>query len=243
MLLLVDEMISLHEEDESIKKISLKGKYNQLQDALRFFKPGLASKKLSIKAPTLDEELEYFSKLFNEYDKIIYFYDARFGSNEMLDRLQNWLLPNNMLWPIPIHGSKAEYLFLKSEVLSEIHKGASYNDMMNHIQNVRKKISSWVISPSPAKVIRADKYNAIYKENKKNIFLLMEMLPNRRIKTHQSGNLEGVWKYISEKEDVNQIWAVTKGIDTELPNVKKHIQIDSMSLPVGIPFIQAITMK
>lgn len=243
MLLLVDEMISVNEEDETIKKIYLKGKYGQLQDAIRFIKPGLASKKLSLKTQTIDNELEYFSNLFKEYDKVIYFFDARYGSKEMFDRLQNWFFPNKIFWPIPIQGSKAEYVFFKNEVLSMIHTGATYNDVMNHLYKVRTNISSWTISPSPSKVLQADKYSAIYRESKKNIFLLIEMLPNRRIKTHQSGNLDGLWKFICEKENVNQIWAVSKGINKELPNVIRQIQIDDTSLPVGIPFIQAVTMK
>ncbi|MCR2823696.1 hypothetical protein [Lederbergia panacisoli] len=242
MLLLVDEVLSLNEEDETIKQASLKGKYTHLQDAIRFINPGISPKKLIFKKTTMDEELDYFTNQFKDHDKIIYFYDERFGSSGMLDRLQNWLMPNKVLWPIPIRGSKAEYLFFKNEILNKIHNGANYNDVMNHIQNMKSKISSWVISPSPMKVIRADKYSVIYKESKKSIFLLTEILPNRRIKTHQSGDLDGLWKFLVEKKDAKEIWAVGKGIEKELPNAKKQIQTNATSLPVGIPYIQAVTI-
>ncbi|MBS4220633.1 hypothetical protein KHA96_20255 [Bacillus sp. FJAT-49711] len=243
MLLLVDEVLSLNEEDEMVREASLKGKYTHLQDAIRFIKPGISPKKLIFKDPTMDGELEYFTNLFKDHDKIIYFYDERFVSGEMLDRLQNWLLPNKVLWPIPIRGNKAEYLFLKNEIQKIIHNGVNYNDVMNHIQNMKSKISSWVISPSPMKVIRANKYSAIYKEGKKKIFMLTEVLPNRRIKTHQSGDLDGLWKFLIEKKDAKEIWVVGKAIEKDLPNVKKHIQTESASLPVGIPYIQAVTIN
>ncbi|CAM4221611.1 hypothetical protein [Lederbergia lenta] len=243
MLVLVDEFLAL-DQTERIKKIKLKGKFYQLQDAIRLINPRLVARKLKIQLPSLNDELEYFSKLFQEEDKIVYFYDARYQSGEILDRIQNWLLPDKILWPIPIvNGNKAEFLFLLDEVMQYNDASTSYTDLMARINTLRSNMTYWIMSPSPMLVFSPNKYNAIYKKKERNIFLLTEVLSKNRVKTHQSGEVNALWSYLREKKQIDEIWAVSKGITSELPALHKHVKLEEPTLPVGIPYIQILTIN
>lgn len=242
MLVLVDEILSLQNNDEFVKKAKLKGKYNQLDDALRFIKPSFFTRKIVFKTPTLNEELEYFIKLFEEHDKIAYFYDSRFRSGELLNRLQNWLLPDKVLWPIPINGNKAELLYFVEEVRRLDAEKATYTDVLKLMKGRGRTRRNWVISPSPMKVIRPKKHNAIYKPKNYQVFVLMEVLADKRIKTHQTGTIDRLWKVLTEEQETEQVWAVSKGLDIDLPHAMKHVQLENECLPVGVPYIQAVTI-
>lgn len=244
ILLIVDELLRLDSEGEIVKKVKLKGKYSQLEDALRFYQPKIKSRRLPLLPPQIDQEIDYFAKQFAEDDRIIFFYDSRYRSGEMLDRLRNWFLPDKVLWPIAIQGNMAEYQLLKEELLPLYHdQQATYSSVKDRVNQLQAKMQKWIISPAPLKVLRTQSYNAIYKQNKSLVWKLTKVRSEKKVNTLQSGSLENIWQAFQKEIPKGKIWVVTKGLDQPLPGITQQIALNNETFPIGIPYVYIVAVK
>ncbi|KRG13174.1 hypothetical protein [Lederbergia galactosidilytica] len=243
-MLIADELLKVDSEEEIVKKIKIKGKYSQLEDALRFYRPKIKSRRLSLHPPQIDQEIDYFAKQFANEDRIIFFYDSRYRSGEMLDRLRNWFLPDKVLWPIAIQGNIAEYKLLKEELLPFYRdQQATYSDVKDRVSQLQANMQKWIISPAPLKVLRANSHNAIYKQNKSLVWKLTRVRSEKKVNTLQSGSLENIWQTFQKEISKEKIWVVTKGLDQPLPGIPQQTELKNETFPIGIPYIYVVAVK
>lgn len=251
MLLLVDEWFHVADLSEChhryrVKPIKLEKKYDSLSAALTNVKPGWLTKQLPLKPYRPDEEVAFFSGLAEDDREIVYFYEPRYTSANVLDRLRSWLLPDRKLFPIPVQGNRAEALYLMHVVSAWFERQEhpiAYRDVLAFTNRAKSRLEYWMLTPEPKKMVSWRHLNAVHRSSKGGIYSLIECPPDRKIKLHGSASFHDLWHKLLQRKNTDRIvWTVCKGAPQleEMPGTVQQYHLQEPVLPVNIPFVQVV---
>lgn len=218
-----------------------------LREYIQQTKRSLLPSALPLQSYSLSEELVFFKGIAEQAEISLYFYDPAYTSIQNLYRVRNLLLPDHKLIPIPfdaMKSNKAELLYLMDALADWAGKQdapLTYEKFLLHTQYFKSRCTPWSLVAEVGPFTHVKRHRRLHKPPAKPLFKQVYTHTDGKLKVHKTGDLLELWQQIlAAKTEEKQAWVVRKGITTDLPGSDIIVDLDNQTLPVHIPYVQAI---
>ncbi|WP_404453924.1 hypothetical protein LG329_04565 [Virgibacillus necropolis] len=233
--------ISIHIRPANLFKNSDDGLLNELRQE----KSSLFGSDIKLRKYSIEDNIEFFSSFQGE--KVIYFYDEKISDIDGLSRLSNWLLPNVMLYPIPLTMNRAQFIyevdFLKNKMM-HFPDEISFNSIKNWINDCRDTTVSWSIIPDKKPFLNKNPFIKRYKNMKSNQYLLFQGLNDNNKKPLSKGEYHTLLEGLENKlGDNSRVVVVSKNVDVEINDTYEYYNLPNYLPPNNLPYVHIVAVR